>query len=142
MPLASTRLCGPKRSHSATYATTSRSGEGYCTTHYTELIRDKVRPEAYGGKGIGLQFGPLRPDYGPGIADLQCTCCDATWTGLIGERCTFCSDNLEVQRNYQVELILRRPDMDRTDVRYPAALEAWAIRLANAVNAGRITLQQ
>jgi len=93
-------------------------------------------------ESFGEQYGPLRPDYGPGWADLRCVTCGATWTGHIGEDCGWCDRRLELTRQYQAELLrdFELPDID--DIRRPAALEAWAQRLTVAVEAGTITADQ
>jgi hypothetical protein len=92
--------------------------------------------------GIGMQAGPLRPDWGPGWADLQCDRCDATWTGPLGEDCAWCANALERMVTWQAELTLIAPDIDPADERYDGAMEAWAERLAVAVDAEIITEAQ
>jgi hypothetical protein len=58
--------------------------------------------------GVGRQAGPLRPDYGPGYADLICDQCGAGWVGKIDDPCTWCEDAkarlLEEQRRLDRQL--------------------------------------
>ena len=94
------------------------------------------------GIGLGEQHGPLRPDWGPRYADLQCSVCEATWVGPIGESCSWCADALEHMQQWQAEILLapELPDVD--DDRYEAAATAWAERLGRGVAAGLVTPQQ
>lgn len=92
--------------------------------------------------GQGAQVGPLRPDYGDGWADLKCDQCGATWTGPLGEVCSWCIDAEERQRQWQAELVLRKPDVDRDDKQYDGAMRAWAERMNNAVKAGLVTKEK
>jgi hypothetical protein len=52
----------------------------------------------------GQQVGPLRPDYGPGWAELGCTTCGATWVGYIGEPCSWCLERLDEPRRERLRL--------------------------------------
>jgi hypothetical protein len=88
--------------------------------------------------GIGVQHGPLRPDWGDGWADLVCDRCAATWTGLVGEECWWCWRALERMRQWQAELTLTPPEVDPDDERYVGAMEAWGMRMRIAVEAGLI----
>lgn len=101
-----------------------------------------VDPEREPVHGIGCQHGPLRPDWGPGWADLQCDVCQATWTGPIGEDCEYCHRwhelALETQRTVLLWPELPDPESDR----YPPAIKAWAERLAQAVIAEIITQRE
>jgi hypothetical protein len=92
--------------------------------------------------GIGMQAGPLRPDWGPGWADLQCDRCDAQWTGRIGEPCWWCERTLELMRAEQVERSLRAPEIAVDDERYERAMIAWGKRLRELVAADVITETQ
>ena len=94
------------------------------------------------GCGFGEQHGPLRPDWGSRYADLQCSVCEATWVGPIGEPCSWCADALEHMRAWQAEILLapELPDVD--DERYEAAATAWAERLGRGVRAGLISETQ
>jgi hypothetical protein len=92
--------------------------------------------------GTGQQTGPLRPDWGPNWADLQCDQCDATWTGPIGEPCHYCTLTIERMRRWQTQLTLKPPDIHPDDTRYPAALHAWGQRLHRAITAQLITHTQ
>jgi hypothetical protein len=51
------------------------------------------------------QVGPLRPDYGPGWAELGCTTCGATWVGHIGEPCSSCMDRIDEPRRLKLATI-------------------------------------
>lgn len=55
--------------------------------------------------GHGRQVGPARPDWGDGWADLECDECGATWTGPVGEHCSYCI--------VHAEKVLRWADEDR-----------------------------
>jgi hypothetical protein len=92
--------------------------------------------------GIGVQQGPLRPDWGDGWADLVCDRCGAGWTGIIGEPCWWCERTLELMRAEQVERSLRPPDIAVDDERYERAMIAWGKRLRDLVAADIITEQQ
>jgi hypothetical protein len=52
----------------------------------------------------GQQVGPLRPDYGPGWAELGCTTCGATWVGRIGDTCGWCIKALDEPRTSKLRL--------------------------------------
>jgi hypothetical protein len=88
--------------------------------------------------GIGVQQGPLRPDWGDGWADLACDRCDATWTGIIGEACDWCQRAVERMNTEQAQRALRPPDIDPADGRYTVAMEAWGKRLRGLVAVGAI----
>ena len=104
-----------------------------CAETILQPIRYRV-----GLTGSGMLAGIYRPEYGPGVADLECGACGATWVGVVGDPCTWCEDRAENQRRWQAELVLQAPLHDRDDPRRRAALEAWAQRLATAVQAGII----
>ena len=92
--------------------------------------------------GHGPQTGPLRPDWGDNWADLACTVCNATWTGPIGEPCAYCEWAIVNMQRWQAELLLE-PDLpDRDDQRWANAVDAWADRLARAVDAGLVTARE
>lgn len=65
-----------------------------CAEAILEPLRDKHLVDE-GGIGWGRQCGRLRPDWGPRYADLCCTICFATWTGPVGEACSWCIDRRE-----------------------------------------------
>lgn len=94
------------------------------------------------GIGFGEQHGPMRPDWGPRFADLECSVCEATWVGPIGEPCSWCRDALEHMQQWQAEILLdpELPDVD--DQRYEAAVTAWAERLGRGVKAELISESQ
>lgn len=89
--------------------------------------------------GNGRQSGALRPDFGPGWAELTCPDCGAGWVGPIGEPCGYCQRVVELMREHQAELVARPPDVDSDDQRYAAAIAAWGQRLHRAVAAGLLT---
>jgi replicative DNA helicase len=61
--------------------------------------------------GIGRQAGPLRPDYGPNVAYLECDQCKATWVGEIGMPCDWCEKALErMQREKGIDLSWPEPE--------------------------------
>jgi hypothetical protein len=94
------------------------------------------------GIGYGEQHGPLRPDWGPRYAELQCCFCEAGWVGPVGEQCSWCDEALENMRRWQAEILMRPELPDHDDARYPDAVIAWMERLARGVVAELITEQQ
>ena len=110
---------------------------GYCPAHLAELYRT-FSPAVWKLQGVGVQDGPRRPEVGPEYAELICIACGATWIGALFERCDWCAEALERVTSYQAELVLEPPDVDRDDQRYVVRLEAWAARLAIAVQAGLV----
>jgi len=51
----------------------------------------ELDPEREPVLGIGIQAGPIRIDYGPNHAQLECDVCHATWIGEIGDWCNYCT---------------------------------------------------
>jgi len=94
------------------------------------------------GAGVGQQVGPLRTDWGPDWADLQCPICDASWVGRIGSLCYWCCKSLANMIQWQREAVLTPPDMELGDKRRPNALLAWGKRLKVQVDAGNITKEE
>jgi hypothetical protein len=131
----------PCRTCAATATRTIGTGT-YCDRCADELlapIRARVIVDE-SGAGVGQQTGPLRPDYGDQWADLTCTTCDAEWTGPIGEPCAWCLHRavrlVELQRR-----LLVHPELPEPGHRgHSAAVDAWHERLARAVQAGVITI--
>lgn len=115
--------------------------DSYCAWHLEQLYKS-FDPAVFAYRGVGLQEGPTLPEYGPAIATLRCNACDATWIGLPGETCAWCQDAYRRMLDWQTEVVLRPPDVDRDDVRHVVALEAWAERLWTAVTAGIIDRRQ
>ena len=125
-------------------ATRSLLAVDYCTA-CAEAILEPIRQHVItdeGGIGWGQQHGPTRPDWGPRYADLHCTKCDATWTGPIGEPCSWCTDSIDRMRQWQAEIVLTPPDTDPDDIRHPAAMAGWKQRLDVAIDAELITRHQ
>ena len=87
----------------------------------------------------GIPAGQMRPEYGPAIQELACNNCAATWAGIVGDPCWWCQDSLERQHGYQIELLLRAPEVDPDDETYDDRMWAWAQRLKNAVDTDLIT---
>jgi hypothetical protein len=115
--------------------------QGHCSTHLTALYA-RFGPEAWVDGGVGLQTGPLHPEYGPLEADLTCCCCQAGWTGVPGDPCQWCQRERQIQIDYQIDLLLRWPDTNPDDTTYEARMRAWADRMAIGVKAGLITTRQ
>ncbi len=111
---------------------------GYCPAHLAELYRT-FSPAVWKLQGVGVQDGPRRPDIGPEYAELRCVACDATWVGGLFERCPWCARQLELLQRCAAETVLTPPDVDPDDRRRTFRLEAWADRLAVAVEAGTVT---
>ncbi len=93
-----------------------------------EPLRDRVLTDE-GGIGWGRQSGPLRPDWGPGWADLECTTCGATWTGPLGEVCGWCVRTHELLIGAHRAMLLRPQDLDNDAKRVDRARRlAWAVQ--------------
>lgn len=109
-----------------------------CADAFLEPIRARHIAVDEGGIGIGRQVGLLRPDWGEAWAELGCSICSATWTGPVGEPCTWCLDRHEAIIGAQRSVLLR-PDLpDVGDPNRLEALKAWVNRLAHATKAGLI----
>lgn len=110
-----------------------------CAEAFLAPIRERVADldrERDPFAGHGRQDGPLRPDYGPGWADVRCDRCSATWVGKIGDSCGWCERSLALLLDMQREVLLH-PDLpDPDDTRRKEAEGAWAERLGRAVAAG------
>lgn len=114
---------------------------GYCGTHLAELY-GRFDKAVFLLNGVGLQSGRMRPDWGPTYADLTCVACDATWTGPIGEPCSWCADARDRLVGWQADKVLDPPDVDPDDATYDNVMRGWADRLNRAVDADIITLEQ
>ena len=108
---------------------------GYCGGHLTQLY-STFDARVFGLWGVGFQIGRDRPDHGAAYADLQCVACQAEWVGIPGDPCWWCKRAREITWEWQATLVLTPPDVSVNDVRYDAAMKAWATRLAVAVRAG------
>lgn len=115
--------------------------DGYCSTHLHDLY-DAFGPEAWVDGGVGLQDGPLRPEYGPLEADLKCCCCEAAWTGIPGDPCWWCRRAREIQLEHQIDLLLTPPDVHPDDATYDNKMRGWVARMRVGAEAGLITDQQ
>lgn len=116
-----------------------------CAEAFLEPIRARVAAREITetpGIGFGRQIGPSRADWGPDFADLQCDVCEATWTGPIGESCSYCAQWLDLATETQRQRLLW-PDLPdpQSDRHYPA-LQTWAKQLAAAVAEQIITEHQ
>lgn len=111
-----------------------------CPICFDRLLGDvRARHVAeIGSVGFGRQDGPVRPDWGPGWAELRCTVCDATWTGIVGEDCGYCIRFLEIAQDAQ-RAVLLRPELPDEPTRRADALRTWAHRLRDAVAADLVT---
>lgn len=111
---------------------------GPCAATLLDLVRGRliVRRD---GVGLGVQTGPLRLDYGPNWARLECELCGASWVGPIGESCAWCEQRLEQTLAGQRRLLLRPELPERGDRRRVGALKAWGARMRVAHDAGTIT---
>lgn len=110
------------------------AASGFCAEHLAAFYF-----RVLGGLGVGRQVGPLRLDWGPNFANLECCVCEATWVGPLGEPCYWCERLDQIQRKHQAEIVSRPPDIDRADTRFVPAMRAWGERLARAVAAGIVT---
>lgn len=108
---------------------------GYCGAHLSQLY-SRFDPLVFGLHGVMVQSGKMRPDFGPAFADCVCIACGATEVAIVGESCAWCLRGHEIVLAWQIEILLRRPDVDSGDQRYSSAIDAWAERLARAVLAG------
>ncbi len=136
-PAAVCSSCGADPLHPA--------GTGWlCAACFDRILGDaRARYIAdNGGVGIMRHHGVMRPDHGPHFAECRCSACGATAVVVIGEPCAWCEWAIERQRQWQAQLVLRPPDTELTDPRRSDALQAWAERLARAVDAELVTRQQ
>lgn len=115
--------------------------DGYCGTHLAVLYRT-FNPLVFADGGVGLPSGRQHPEYGPGIEDLTCCRCEATWAGTPGDPCWWCQRAHEIMADYQADLVRRPPDVDPEDLHYEARMDAWADRLVVGVRAGVISAEQ
>ena len=114
---------------------------GYCASHLSELYRS-FSAEVWAMRGVGVQAGPRRPDRGPEYVELECVACGAGWVGALFERCGWCAQALERMQNWQAQLALTPPDVDPDDRSLAERMDAWAQRMATAVQAEIITEDQ
>lgn len=110
---------------------------GYCAEHLAHLYAS-FSPDVFALAGVGLQRGPLRPDWGPTFADLECNSCGAGWTGPVGEGCWYCERMRTVMTLHQADVLMKAPDIDPDDDRYESDMLAWGERLRRAVDVGII----
>lgn len=96
----------------------------------------------YTNQPVGMVSGIARPEYGPGVYDLQCQICDATWSGIPGDPCWWCQRAIEIQIEHQIDLLLTAPEADPDDINYEARHEAWAARMQVGIESGLITQAQ
>ena len=111
--------------------------QGWCSTHLAALYETFTPTIWKLDGGIGLPCGRQRPDLGPAIQELRCCACQATWAGLVGEQCTYCTLTHNATIGHQAELALTPPDNHDEH-----ALQAWAARMRTAEQAGIITHNQ
>lgn len=114
---------------------------GYCAVHLEQLYATFDR-SVFAFRGVGVQHGATRNDFGPHYVDLQCNACEATWVGVVGDACEWCARSYRVMIDHQVELVLAPPDVDLDDQRRSDMLAGWADRLWVAVEAGLIVRRQ
>lgn len=111
--------------------------------------------------GVGRIVGRRRREYGPNVYDVRCDRCGAGWCGEDGDSCERCERTLERLQADQRRLLLDPPwlhsdaghprydelsdvdrrvwDRTRGQTRGTDSVEAWAGRLARAVQSGLIT---
>ena len=109
--------------------------DGYCPQHLAHLSGG-FNPAVFALHGHGL---PGRTDN---PTDLTCAACKATWTGLVGEECGYCTRRRTAQLEHQAELVLTPPDSDPADTEHETRMKAWAIRMHTATTAGIIGRDQ
>lgn len=80
---------------------------GYCA-HHLHALYATFGAEAWVEGGVGLQTGPVHPEYGPLEAELTCICCGATWTGIPGDPCWWCQRAIQIQADHQAQLSRRK----------------------------------
>ncbi len=73
---------------------------------------------------------------------LTCNACAATWVGIPGDPCTWCQEALDRQQDYQAELLLKPPEVDRDDANYDDRMRGWIERMKVGAQAGLITEKQ
>ena len=116
----------------------------YCQPCREELLQP-IHERAFlpeGFDGTGRPTGTHTGAASRHIQELECHQCAATWVGKPGEYCAYCAGLYSRSVSEQKRLLLRPelPDTDSTT--RPAALTAWADRLAVAITAEVITRQQ
>lgn len=105
---------------------------GYCWQHAGELF---ARFNAFTGvPGIGL---PTGLPNSPGVGRLECSACEATWIGTIGEACDWCQRHLDRLHRDEAEMVLT-PPTDRNE----ASMVAWAQRMHTAAAAGLVSTDE
>lgn len=118
---------------------------GRCAEMILAPIRDHLGEldglEAEHHDGAGWP-GPQRPDLGPGLHELTCGACGATWCGPPGDPCPYCAHRAQVIADDQRRLLLYGELPERDDARRPAAVEAWSERLQRAVDVKIITVAE
>ena len=119
-------------------AVSSMGSQVFCEDHFEALmapIRARVftQPDMH---GVGRQRGPLRAEYGPLVAELECTTCQAQWVGPLGDPCEWCKQHRQAMIDGQAQRLLRPPDLDAHN---ETARAAWLARLIVGIDAGVIT---
>lgn len=85
--------------------------DGWCALHLAELL-GRFDPLTFADNGVGLLCGVVRPEYGPGVADVACNACGATWAGVPGEACVWCHVRRERRAGWMDEDSRREVDRD------------------------------
>jgi hypothetical protein len=105
---------------------------GYCWVHAGELF---ARFTTFTGMpGIGLPTGLADM---PGVGRVQCSACEASWIGTIGESCDWCQRHLDALHHHQATAVLTPPES-----RDEASMVSWAQRMHSAVTAGLVPIEQ
>ena len=84
------------------------------------------------------------PEDAPEV-DRCCAACGATWVGPVGERCWWCQRALENLIAAQRTVVLMEPEVDVLDAHdkeIRQAADAWAARLAVAIQADLVSAHE
>lgn len=84
-------------------ATRTLGARAYCTT-CAETILAPLKAKHPSNTSVGVQAGPIRPDWGLNHCELECLTCRATWVGRINEPCPYCLKALDEPRREKLRL--------------------------------------
>lgn len=112
--------------------------QGWCADHLGALY-ERMDVVVFALHGVGL---PADAQGGSGVRSLACNACTATWKGLAGEACTWCTNAAVRLTEHQAELVVRPPGVDPDDINYDPLIGGWGRRLWVAVLDGLVDEHQ